>query len=210
MPKRIILYLIRILVDVFYIFQPVCNALSIVFDFFVSEWNKRKFESCGKTSKIENNIYIVGGKCIKIGNNTTISKDSSITAWTEYYNQKFTPKITIGDNCGIGERAHITAINCISIGNGVLLGKDVLITDNSHGDNSYHQLNTPPNERPLFSKGEVVIEDNVWIGEKASILPGIRIGKGTIVAACSVVTKNVPENCIVAGIPAVVVRKIVE
>ena len=82
------------------------------------------------------------------------------------------------------------------------------ITDNSHGDTLYETLQTPPHKRKLVSKGPVIIEDNVWIGDKATVLPGVTIGKGAIVAANAVVTKDVPPYCIVAGIPAKIVKEI--
>mgnify|MGYP003303828594 FL=1 len=112
----------------------------------------------------------------------------------------------MGDNCSIGEDSHITAINSIRLGNNVLLGKKILITDNAHGTSSAELLEIAPNYRPLSSKGPVVIDDNVWIGEKVSIMPGVHIGKGVIVAANSVVTKNIPPYCVVAGIPAKVIK----
>ena len=67
-------------------------------------------------------------------------------------------------------------------------------------------LDIAPDFRPLSSKGPVLIDDNVWIGEKSSIMPGVHIGKGVIVAANSVVTKDVPPYCVVAGIPATIVK----
>ena len=59
-----------------------------------------------------------------------------------------------------------------------------------------------PNQRRLTSKGPVVIEDNVWIGEKASILSGVHIGKGAIIGAGAVVTKDVPAGHMALGVPA--------
>lgn len=64
----------------------------------------------------------------------------------------------------------------------------------------------PQLERQLVSKGEVVIGNNVWIGDKAAILAGVHIGDGAIIGANSVVAKDVPANCVVGGIPAKVLR----
>ena len=115
------------------------------------------------------------------------------------------PQIVIGDGCSIGDGAHITAIDRIELGRNVLTGKYVLITDNAHGDADPALLDIAPNRRPLVSKGPVVIEDNVWIGEKASILSGVRIGRGAIIGAGAVVTKDVPAGCMALGVPARVV-----
>ena len=65
----------------------------------------------------------------------------------------------------------------------------------------------PPKERDIYSKGIVTIHDNVWVGDKATILPGVEIGYGAIIGANSVVTKNVPEKSIVAGNPAKIIRQ---
>ena len=64
----------------------------------------------------------------------------------------------------------------------------------------------PANMRPMYSKGPVVIEDNVWIGEMVCILPNVRIGKGSIIGANAVVTKDVPANALVGGNPARVIK----
>ena len=66
----------------------------------------------------------------------------------------------------------------------------------------------PPQKRPLYSKGAVFIGDNVWIGDKATILPGVKIGEGAVVAANAVVTKDVPAYSMVAGNPAKVIKQI--
>ncbi len=62
-----------------------------------------------------------------------------------------------------------------------------------------------PIERTL-SSSPIVIEENVWIGESVSILPGVRIGKGSIIGANSVVSRNIPQFCIAAGIPARILK----
>lgn len=65
----------------------------------------------------------------------------------------------------------------------------------------------PPNERLIFSKGQVIIGNNVWIGEKAAIMSGVIIGDGVIIGAKIVVTKNVPANSISVGVPAKTLKK---
>lgn len=83
----------------------------------------------------------------------------------------------------------------------------MLISDNSHGDPKDMALrNIAPNARPIYSKGAIVIGDNVWIGEKAAILAGVTIGEGAIIGANAVVTKNIPPYSIAAGIPARIIK----
>ena len=117
--------------------------------------------------------------------------------------------LTFGSNVNIGDDVRISCVQKIDIGSNVLMGSKILIIDNSHG--SYSGTNqslpqTPPNSRELFS-APVSIGDNSWIGEQVIILPGVHIGSGCIVGAGSVVTKSVPDNCIVAGNPARVIKK---
>ncbi|MPN45551.1 2,3,4,5-tetrahydropyridine-2,6-dicarboxylate N-acetyltransferase [bioreactor metagenome] len=96
----------------------------------------------------------------------------------------------------------------IKIGDNVLTGSKILITDNSHGQSQPNDIDIPPIKRSLYSKGPVIIENNVWIGEKSTILAGVTIGTGAIVAANSVVTKDVPAFAVVAGTPAKIVKLI--
>ena len=88
----------------------------------------------------------------------------------------------------------------------MLTGKWVTITDNSHGETDKTTLGMRPQERPITSKGPVIIGNNVWIGDKATILPGVTIGDGAVIAANAVVTKDVPAYSVVGGNPARVIK----
>lgn len=168
---------------------------------------KRAFKSLGSGSLIKPSFMLLAGaENIQVGDGCIIGKNVQLTAWTHYMGQKYSPSIVIGNNCSIGEGSHITAIDKVEIGNNVLTGKKILITDNAHGLSDKSQLEIAPKCRPLSSKGPVIISDNVWIGEKVSILPGVRIGKGSIIAANSVVTKDVPDYAVVAGVPAKIIK----
>jgi acetyltransferase-like isoleucine patch superfamily enzyme len=118
--------------------------------------------------------------------------------------------LKFGKNVQINDYVHITASECVKIGNNVLFASKIYISDCSHGsysgDNNDSHPNTSPSERKLFSK-PVHIEDNVWLGEFVSVLPGVTIGKGTIVGANSVVSKSLPSNVIAVGIPAKPIKK---
>jgi acetyltransferase-like isoleucine patch superfamily enzyme len=73
---------------------------------------------------------------------------------------------------------------------------------------SWGEASIPPVKRTLKSKGEVKIGNNVWIGDKATILGGVTIGDNVIIGANSVVTHDVPSNCVAAGNPAKIIKKI--
>lgn len=157
----------------------------------------------------------VGGEYITIGDGTYFGNGIILTAWDhkssimqngEKITQKFNPSITVGSKCYFGPYNHITCVNEITIGNGLLTGKWVTITDNSHGTTGVETLNIEPINRPLYSKGPVRIGNNVWIGDKATILPGVTIGDGAIVAANAVVTRDVPAYSVVAGNPGRIIK----
>jgi len=177
-----------------------------IIEFIKSEWIKLYFPNIENGVSISSDIDYNGAKYIEIGENTVIGKNCIIHAWDKYKENFFNPKIKIGKHCSIGEYNHITSINEIEIGDNVLTGRFVLITDNSHGESNFDQITTPPVNRKLYSKGKVIIGNNVWICDKVTILPGVTINEGAIIAANSVVTKNVPANSIVGGNPAKIIR----
>ncbi len=107
----------------------------------------------------------------------------------------------------VNYHVHIGAISRLEIGNNVLIGSHVLIIDHEHGKSTAEEIIQPPVSRPLISKGPVVIEDNVWIGEGACVLPGVRVGQNAIIGANSVVTRDVAPGDIVGGTPAQTIRK---
>jgi acetyltransferase-like isoleucine patch superfamily enzyme len=80
---------------------------------------------------------------------------------------------------------------------------------NYQQDNLFEDMiNLAPAQRRLISKGPVIIENNVWVGEGVAIMPDITIGENSIIATNAVVTKDVPANCVVGGVPAVIIKKI--
>ena len=117
-------------------------------------------------------------------------------------------ELKIGNNVSLGEYSHITCANKVTIGNSVLTGRFVLITDNSHGNSTKDSADIAPLAREIHSNGPVCIGDNVWIGDKVTILPNVTIGKGCIIAANAVVTKDIPEYSVAAGVPAKVIKTI--
>jgi len=163
-------------------------------------------KSAGKAAKIGSGISLIGAQNISLGDNVSIGKNMVLTAWNKHGKHTFTPEIIIGSNTQIGRDCHITAIDSIHIGDNVLMGMKITITDNSHGKPEFESLAVPPAIRPLYSKGKVHIDDGVWVGDKATILPGVTIGKNAIIGANSVVTKNVQPNSIVGGNPARVIK----
>lgn len=151
---------------------------------------------------------IRGEECISIGAGTHFGKHCILSAWTKTCGGTYTPEIFIGENCDFGMYNHITSTNKIVIGNYLLTGKWVTISDNNHGSTDWDTLHRHPILRPIVSKGPVTIGDNVWIGEKSTILSGVTIGDGAVIGANSVVTKDVPAYCVVGGNPARIIKQI--
>lgn len=121
--------------------------------------------------------------------------------------------LTIGINCQINDSVHIVAREHVFIGDNVLIASKVFITDLNHGCyNSRDEQSNPDlivSLRPLNSS-PVLINDNCWIGENVSILPGVTLGKNCIVGANSLVTKSFESNCIVGGNPARLLKRYCE
>jgi len=112
------------------------------------------------------------------------------------------PVLRIGDRCVIGRGSHIVAHQSLVIGDDVFTGPYVYITDQNHG---YADPDLPIG-RQLPNNAAVSIGQGCWLGAGAVVLPGACIGRNVVVAAGSVVRGTVPDRCVVAGVPAKVVR----
>ena len=146
----------------------------------------------------------------------TIGKDFHVVEglWLEaldrYQDQYLVPRIIIGENVSISRWSHISAITHIEIGSHTLIGSNVFIADHNHGSYSGPSQSSPgnpPARRDLGGGGAVIIGENVWIGDNATILGPVHIGNGAIVGANAVVTSDIPPETIVGGIPARPIKK---
>ncbi|MDR0866394.1 MAG: acyltransferase [Candidatus Symbiothrix sp.] len=169
---------------------------------------KPVFRSIGSNPILELPISLLGCEYISIGNNFIIRRDGKIRAYTDFEGYKYNPEFTIGNNVYLGTNCCLSAIGKITIGNNVTFASNITVMDHMHGMLDYKDINVPVMKRQLSSKGAIVIEDNVWIGEGVVILSGITIGKNSIIGANSVVTKSFPSNCIIAGVPAKIIKQI--
>ncbi len=125
--------------------------------------------------------------------------DKSTTIFTPFHTN-FGRHIQIGKNIFINHACTFLDLGGIIIEDDVMIGPKVsIITEN-------HPVN--PNERKMLDLKSVIVKRNAWIGANATILPGVIIGENSVVAAGSVVTKNVPANTVVAGIPAKIIKEI--
>lgn len=120
------------------------------------------------------------------------------------FSKFFVPKnISLGDNVFINQQCILVGDEKITIGNNVKIGfRCMLITSN----NEVH-INPETNERIHYNE-PITIEDDVWIGAGAIILPGVTIGRGSVVAAGAVVTRDVPRSTLVGEVPARIIKNI--
>ena len=153
---------------------------------------------------------MVGISSIHIGEGFCAAENVRIEAYCSHGDDEvFDARIDIGNNVILGEGTHISAINHLIIGNDLLTGRNVSIIDNNHGSTlDRDTLFVPPIKRRLYSKGPIIIGNNVWIGDRACVLGGVTIGDGAIIGANCVVTKDVPAYSVVAGNPGKVVRQL--
>ena len=180
-------------------FRKVMASGKIVEGDMLKTFHKLSQEAIKITMEI-NNKYHTEEEIVDLFSKLTGRKtDKSFRLFPPFYTD-------CGKNIKIGKNVFINACckfqdqGGITIGNGVLIGHNVTLATLNHDER--------PNYRQNIYPKPIKIGDNVWIGSNAAILSGITIGKGAIIGANSVVTKNVPANTIVAGVPARIIRKI--
>lgn len=138
----------------------------------------------------------IRGLCVKMiidycGTNVNIEKGA-----------RFGFHISLGDNSGIGTNAEIS--DYVTIGNNVMMGRDCIIYTRNH---AFSDLKIPMCIQGFSEPKPVVIDDDVWIGGRVTILPGVHIKTGSIIGAGAVVTKDVDAYTIVGGNPARFLKK---
>lgn len=147
----------------------------------------------------------IGENFVLVSSNRRCSS-GSIYAPCRIHTHSPTSIITIGDNVGLNGTSIVSRSARISIGNDSMFAPNVVIMDSP-----YHKA-WPPHERGSYPGVEldkdVIIGSDVWIGTGAILLPGANIGAGCVIAARSVVNKQFPENCFIAGVPAKLIRKL--
>ncbi len=158
---------------------------------------KSRLDRCGAGLQLPNGIpWIEGHIKIYAGENVLFDKNA-ITGGSVYEE----PCLTIGDRSGLGFGTQVNVAQSVTIGNDCMIAAGCLISDNdSHSLDPSRRLQKLPVLKSEIKP--VVIEDNVWIGIGAVILKGVTIGKGSIVAANSLVTRSVPPSSVVMGVPA--------
>lgn len=153
-------------------------------------------------------IYLRGRKWMKIGRGFTCGPGLRMDVFPQ--TQTHGPILSIGTHVQMNDYVHVAVAQSVFIGDRVLIASKVFISDHDHGcysgDGPQDSPFTPPSERKLYCS-PVVIEDDVWIGEFVAVLPGVTIGKSSIIGTHSTVTKNIPPYSIAIGSPARVFKQ---
>ena len=140
---------------------------------------------------------------IEVGADVTISKHVSLNV--KDYRQDGRATLVIGDRTYIGRFVHINARFDVVIESDVLVTHRVLLGDEDH---NYNDPRVPIAQQGCFFKGRVLLKAGCWVGTGAAILPNVVIGRNAVVAANAVVTKDVPDYAVVAGVPARIIKRL--
>ena len=164
----------------------LCYVLYYTVGFYLPKTNARISLGSKKIRELLVKGFAEGpfGKDINIQRKATISR-----------------RVSIGDCSGIGMDCVIQG--GVKIGKNVMMGPQVFIYTQNH---CHERIDIPMITQGYEEEKPVVIEDDVWIGSRVTILPGVHIGEGSIIGASAVVTKNVPAYAIVGGNPARVLK----
>ena len=203
-PIRLIPYISK----PFFLIDDLIQGFSYRWQRFVSILIANRFDNAPGRVYMGKGCIIKGHKHIHLEGSFVALERNRIEAIERHGLQRFAPRLQFGNGVSMEYDCHIGCINEIKIGSRVLIASRVYISDHSHGGTTVQDLAVPPNERLLHSKGPVVIEDDVWLGEGVAVMPGVRIGHSSIIGANSVVTKDIPSNSVAAGAPARVIKLI--
>lgn len=152
----------------------------------------------GKFLRLGNHVAVsaLSKNGVHFGNNVSIGAYSRVIVSTSLNNPG--DKIVIGDNVGIGEFAYLGGGGGLTIGDECIVGQYFSCHPENH---NCDDLAVSIRHQGVTRKG-IRIGNNCWIGSKVTVLDGVEIGRGCVIAAGSVVTKSFPENSIIGGVPA--------
>lgn len=189
---------------IFMVIRGIIHTRKIIFlGKNVKIWNVSNI-SFGKGVTLEKYCFIDGYAKEKIvfGNSSKLGAYSilSVTSHLSKYGKGF----RIGENSAMGEFCHIGAAGGVYIGNNVIMGAYISFHSENH---NFEDINKPIREQGVTSKG-IVLGNNIWVGVKVTFLDGARIGNNCVIAAGAIINKEFPDNCIIGGVPAKIIRMI--
>ena len=161
-------------------------------------WNRRRFAAIGTGGAFGAHLLVIRGDRIRIGSDFSCWRFCTLAACADGV-------IEIGDRVSLNSNVYINACcgGLIRIGHDVLIGPNVVLRASDH---AFDDLNRPIREQGHVP-GVIAIEDDVWLSANVTVVGGVRIGRGAIVAAGAVVTRDVEPQTVVGGVPATVIRR---
>lgn len=167
--------------------------MRILFLTFYYLFSSRLPSSWWPGGKLFNKLRIFSLKrLIRIGNNVKIQKGVYIGNGNH---------ISIGNNCQINE---FTRLDNVEIGNNVMIARECISIGKMHASKS---VDVPMINQGVVKVNKTIIEDDVWLGLRVVIMPGVTIKEGCIIAAGAIVTKNTEKFCVYGGVPAKLIRR---
>lgn len=163
-----------------------------------SRWSWR-FGKFGFRSRLAGPAMLTGCRRIEIGKGVCIRRGARIEVVGD------DGKIEIGDGTSIQLGFHCGAAKHVRIGRDVLIAGRVYISDHDH---VFDHRDLPPRRCKELAVAPVEIGDGAWLGEGSVVLKGVSIGRRAVVGANAVVTRSVPDGCVVGGVPAKIIRRI--
>lgn len=156
-------------------------------------------------------LIVRGRKFINFQGDVRFGNDCWIEAVFHYREFDYSPDFYIGYDVMMSDRVHVSCAGNVHIGNQTLIGSNVYIGDHSHGSSNVGKvdLSVPPYKRPLDDIGIVHIGDRVWIGDGSVILAGTYLCDGCIVGANAVVKGQFTSPCVIAGVPAKIIKTLI-
>jgi acetyltransferase-like isoleucine patch superfamily enzyme len=149
----------------------------------------------GRKVSLGKRVEILRPRGVQIGQRVTMESD----VWLKLVTPE--ARLTIGEYTFVGKGVEMDVSERIEIGNHVLIAPSVFITDHNHNIAADQWI-----DQQGCTSSPVRIEDDVWLGARVVVLPGVTVGKGAVVGAGAVVNKNLPEYSISVGVPARVIR----
>jgi acetyltransferase-like isoleucine patch superfamily enzyme len=183
-------------ITLFSLYRPFSRIYSIIVRY--------AFDHFGSKSIIGFPGLLVNIHKARIGHHVSIGSHSWLNIGENHLSTD-AHLLSIGDNTRIGQRVQINAFNCVLIEEDVLIANNCLITDCDH---SFNDLTQSIMNQPIISEGPVIIRRGAWIGINSCIMPDVSIGRNSVVAANSVVLKDVPDYSVVAGVPAKIIKSL--
>lgn len=148
-------------------------------------------------------LIVSNQQYIHIGEKVRIKNGYRIECYPSFSNIELAPKVVFEDGIIIGPFLTIFCADTVRIGKNTIFAGNVTLISENHGTNP--NMDKPYHAQPLTT-GPVIIEEGCWLGHNVSVLPNVRIGKKCIVATNSVVTHDIPDYSIAAGVPAKVIK----